>query len=364
MLDEISQFLSDENMSARALAREWGITHPTVGKLKKEGFLQLHRDALRGLRERLHGQEKLGAPNCPKCSLAMKRSEKTFHWFYRLLRKCWTCSRKCNAGMYGVPAYGAHAEKVIRLDRARNPNTGQEVRLPWRHKESHYEHRYGWVWCDKTSGRPRGCGSVLSYQRTVKYKTAPFPYSIFVCRNQDCEYGSNVELVYCRGGKAWPQKPQKILSSLPARARVCPHCGGRVYRRMGKSYSVINPLRASRSELIRCRCTKCKRTLYFNVNLGKFTDTDELPIGRRLIEDAHRPSCRKCGPTRRFALRAQTLARNRGLAPSVVRAQLEGIHAVGNQTLAIRYSCQHKVEWKMPDGELITRRLKTENVNR
>ncbi len=294
-------------------------------------------------------------PKCRGCKSPMTKSSERHHYLHRQLLKCWTCKRKCNAGMYGVPVHGESAGTLIRLDLARNPNTGEKVRIPWRHKESSYEKRYGLVWCDQTSRRPDGCGSILTYQR-------PHSSGLSIFGHQNREFCKKYlgQPVYCWAGKV-VDKPERT-SLLPKKARICPHCKGRVYRRMGEAYSLMNPLRAERPELVRCHCTVCKRTLYFNVRLGRFQD--DLPIGMRPVDDPHRPSCRECGPTHRFALRARTFAKNPLLAPMSVRIRLKGTKAKGNEIVAIRYSCCHRVTWKFPDGKLITRRSKDSNDSR
>jgi len=354
MLNDISRFLKRESLTVRELAQKLGVHHSQVVRLLRgeTKFRPLYSYALRALGEEIRAAQRQSsedAPPCSKCRRPMKESSKKCHWFYGPLLKCWTCSTRCNAGMSGVPRHGVNARKLIQLERATNPNTSKEVRIPWRHKLSHYEQRYGFVWCDLSSGRPNGCGSVLSYERTAKFKTSAKTYAVFKCQNRDCNY--HPKWLYCRAGKAHLE-PQHTSSSLPARAQTCPRCKGRVYRRMGRAYPSMNPRRNSRAELIRCHCIKCGKTLYFNSKRGKFES--DLPIGGKAAQDAHRPRCNKCERRiRRFALRAERLHKNPLLAPLAVRFKLEGIDVESNEIVAVKYWCPHLVVWKRPGGQVI-----------
>ena len=358
MLDELSQFLTKEHLTVRELADKWGVHHSQIVLLSqgKRPFRPLHRYALRALKEELRAQGRVdeSAPACPRCSRPMRKSSKASHWYHRKLQECWTCSLRCHV-MMGVPQHGPKARKLIRLDRAKNPNTGEDVHIPWRHKMSAYERRHESVWCDGRSGHHDGCGDLMTYGRTTKYKTSRTTYAVFKCNNRDCKYYKRG--VYCRAGKAGP-KPRYERSRIPAKAQTCPHCSGRVSRRMGKSYAQMNPVRSSRSELLRCHCTKCGKTLYFNLRHGKFEE--KLRIGGLPVVDPHRPHCRRCArmmpgkaAVRRFALRAKVFRKRPTLAPIPVRLHLEGIKTPDNEDIAVQYLCRHTETWKTPQGKEI-----------
>jgi hypothetical protein len=361
LLDRIPAICNRYGLTYRQLALRLGISVGLVSEAAKgRGSATIRHllvpavnEEVKKLNREIRSAE--GAPPCPGCNSAMMRSSKRSHWFHGRLRECWTCHRKCNAGMYGVPMYGVDAGRLIRLGEARNPNTGQVVKIPWRHRVSNYEKRHdNWIWCDQTSGRSDGCGSILAWERTARFKTWKFEYAIFKCR---CERYRG-HRVYCRAGRVY-QKPSITLSSLAKNARICPHCAGRVYRRMGTAYSRMNPQRAARAELVRCRCTNCKKTLYFNLATNSFEKDEDLPIGMRPIQDPHRPRCGKCERkgqiVRRAALHAEPRGKIPSRAPLCVKDWLQRTMQTrpkAGDILAIEYFCPHMTPvWKSPHAD-------------
>jgi hypothetical protein len=124
---------------------------------------------------------------------------------------------------------------------------------------------------------------------------------------------------------------------------------------MGRDYASMNPRRESRPELTRCHCTKCGKTLYFN--LKRHTFQNDLPLGGAGVEDPHRPRCNKClalgKVPLRSALRAKVWHKNPLRAPIPVRIKLEGVNADPNQIIAAKYTCPHQVIWKTPNGQVL-----------
>lgn len=207
-----------------------------------------------------------GTHNCPECGSPMRTQSGYFaHWFHGRVNKRITCTGD-PAGAHAPISLGILPDKtqMQRLDRTTNPHTGREVPLAPKRSGTSYEKRYGWVWCDSSSGRSDGCGWLCNpsgkYAFHARRKRKGKVFQIFKCGNPDCRYYR--KRLKARGGKASDTVPSLARkTTLPKGAQHCPHCGGNTNRKAVAGVPV---------GMIQVVCTKCGKISYFHMQARKF----------------------------------------------------------------------------------------------
>ena len=348
----------EEFGSLRKLATELGTTHTKLARdLEQNRPSKILLLALRQLARPGHaaaplaGEERAEGPPCPECgSLARLRPDYLQHWFYGRLRAYAYCN-----GIHDTPhtkvklGILAGESEWRRLDLAVSGATHQNVPLLRKRSRTFYEKRYGWVWCPSP-----GCGwmclPVGNYKFHARNSDSGPTYNIFRCTNPHCPQPGRLK---CKGGEILRDVPHSgRQTTLPERARVCPHCG---------SETIGN---GQLRELLQLRCKGCRKVLHFNPTLGRRGQFVTLKLGARRRSATHCPLCPKHGPMYPWDVTLRMYRRRRQHFPRNIRGEVNAsIKPATRPTdvVLVQYGCKpyHGTAWALPTGEVLGTRPAT-----
>jgi hypothetical protein len=363
------QFRERLGLSQAEAAAALGVSQPFVCERDvtdlreiKELWVPL---ALRTLEHDFKRQQKIAmAERCPECGGAMFRAYYSVpprHWLYGDLIDSYYCAGSRDTPHAKVRVGRLANGRLQRLDRFKNPITDQETELKRKRKRlTGYEIKYGIARCDKSSGRPGGCGGILTPQGTYRFHQGA-RYHLFRCWTPGCIFKN--KRLNCLNGKCYeagslPNASRE--SSLPAAARTCIYCAGRTESR-GSRMAPPNQIQ------LHCRASQCGKISYFDLRTRKCVPA--RAAGGKKPFDPHRTKCSKCGnlDMNRYQMKKDLLDRNPLRVPIPVRkkAALWNLpYKLSNEVLLVLYYCRHWKIYKMPNGIVIFKRSTKRRLRR